>query len=103
MNRVRLKHPLPLKVEFKTASFVIKPSFVVGSRHWRLNAAGVNGEWILAEESSEENFRKTLFESGMAVRSGTVPELILRRLVRDGCAEEVFAASEPSVKRPSSL
>ena len=92
MRRFRLLEPVPLLVEFKSATFRLKLDVWEMPPSWKL-VLYVNASryryFYLEGYSSAERANAGLYVDGFTVNRGTVAETVLLRMVRDGNAVEV--------------
>jgi hypothetical protein len=88
--KIRITKPLPLTVVFPSVTYVLSAHQVVGGgEKWRLMANAGGKGWIMLDHCRTLEDVRAEMLAGIECQKGTVLELILRRIVRDGAGELV--------------
>ncbi len=93
----RLLVPLPLTVVFPTVTYEVSLQSVLSAgRHELVAHDTKTGTWptISPVYHGREILELAVFKAGFPVRSASIAEVVLRRLVREGRAEVVLAPVE---------
>lgn len=87
-----LLDPLPFVAEHRGTAYRFRAHQVGGSGNWRLAAEfGEGSAWLLGGVGTEARLAEVIRSTGIEVRPGTIPAVILGELERTGRARGVPA------------